>query len=208
MSVCPFSISCFSYESKILYIPLSFTLNIPLERCKRRQTLRVRKHTFEPWGGSEGGRVLLAAAAASSSAERLHTLQRQNSHTPQRKGWTRKSSLTAQETERRHSSHERWWELDRIIRSALFMDELNFQRSSCSTIGVNYLSPASCVSGDSILAFFKIRVTDLDKKLHSFFKKKSFDMSVCVWVCARSSFIEWEHQSFNSPEWTVTGTQI
>lgn len=159
MSVCPFSISCISYESKILYIPLSLTLNITLERCKRRPTLRVRKHKFEPWGGSEGGRVqwlllLLAAAAASFSAERLHTLQRQSSHTPQRKGWTRKSSLTAQETERRHRSHERWWELDRIIRSALFMDELNFQRSSCSTIGVNNLSPTSCVSGDSSLAFF------------------------------------------------------
>lgn len=192
MPVCLFSTSCFSYESKILYIPLPLTLKITLERCNRRQTLRVRKHKFEPWGGSEGGRVQWrrAAAAASFGAERLHTLQRQSSHTPQRKGWTRKSSLTAQETERRPSSHERWWELDRIIRSALFMDELNFQRSSCSTIGVNNLSPASCVSGDSSLAFFFFKDPNYRsrQKASFFFLKKNHLIWVCVGVCVCALF--------------------
>lgn len=40
----------------------------------------MRKHKLEPWGGSEGGRVL-QQRSVSFSAERLHTSQRQSSHT-------------------------------------------------------------------------------------------------------------------------------
>lgn len=148
--------------SKILHISILLNINIPLEKCKRRQTLCVRKHKFGPWGGSEGGRVpwqrlLLAAAEICcelqcrtpphiAAAELTH-LRGKAGRLPHRR----------QEKEEK-TSYERRWELDKIIRSALFMDELNFQRSSCSTIGVHliiYLLPRACLRTAALLFFVR-----------------------------------------------------
>lgn len=166
MSVCPFSKSCFSYESKILYISTLLNLNITLEKCKRRQTLSVRKHKFEPWGGSEGGRVLwrrLLLAAAEICCELQcrtppHIAAAELTHLRRKAGWGSGPSQHQETGKRRENSHERWWELDKILRSALFMDELNFQRSSCSTIGVHsiiYLLPRVCLRTAALLFFVR-----------------------------------------------------
>lgn len=153
-----------SYKSKILYTSPSLNLNITPERCKRTQSLRVRKHKFEPWGGSEGGRVLwrrlLLLAAAESCCELQcrtppHIAAAELTHFRGKAG-RRKSSLTAQE---KKQERKQPWEVvrtgqDHPLCSFHGWTELPEILMPYYWSPFNNWSPTSCVSEDSSLVFF------------------------------------------------------
>lgn len=111
------------------------SLTVKLDSCGGADWANSACEGAQIWAlEREWRRAGAVAAAAARRSTDLPWASVQNSSThhsgraqaPQREDWGRKRSLSSTGRKERENSHEKWWDLDKIIRSALFMDELNF----------------------------------------------------------------------------------